>query len=236
MKAKTTLLISIALTAFLLVVVASVVTNVSASNNGSAAPMDDAQIQQIISDREAAYNQVLDEANSRIAELQAELESQPVTPPSAESAPQSAFTPEQALTIAESVIPPGTTPIKAPELVNFEGRAAYELAYPQGNVYIDANNGTVLFNGTITFAPPTINANDAATIASNYLDNDDIYNVKTTTLNGESVYAVKFKNGDVVFVSESGELLLVRLNSSGGGGGGGGEYDDDHEHEDHDDD
>lgn len=233
MKTKTTLLISIALTTFILVVVTSVVTSVSASSKSSAAAPDEAQVQQIIAEREAAYNQVLQEANDRIAELQTQLESQPVVETSSESAPATVISAEEAQSIADGAVPAGSTLLKAPELVDFEGNTAYELSYSQGNVYVDANNGNVLFNGTITYAPPKINQQDAVKIASDYLDNDDVYNVKTSTLNGEMVFVVKFKNGDVVFVSETGQLLLVRLYS--GGGGGGGYDDDDHEYE-HDDD
>ena len=38
--------------------------------------------------------------------------------------------------------------IREPELVLFEGKVAYEVGFTRGVVYVDANDGTVLFNGT----------------------------------------------------------------------------------------
>ncbi len=37
--------------------------------------------------------------------------------------------------------------IREPELVLFEGKVAYEVGLTRGVVYVDANDGTVLFNG-----------------------------------------------------------------------------------------
>jgi hypothetical protein len=62
------------------------------------------------------------------------------------------------------------------------------------------------------------------------LGNPDVYKVELDDLNDQTVYKVKFVNGDVVFVSVYGELQLVRLAAPGSGSGSG--YDDD----DHDDD
>ena len=62
-----------------------------------------------------------------------------------------------------------------------------------------------------------------------------------TMLNGELVFAVTFKNGDVVFVSDTGDLLLVHLGSGSGGQGSNGssggerEREDENEHEGDDD-
>jgi hypothetical protein len=38
--------------------------------------------------------------------------------------------------------------LRAPELVNFQGSVAYEVTLAGGMVYIDANTGAVLYNGT----------------------------------------------------------------------------------------
>jgi hypothetical protein len=37
--------------------------------------------------------------------------------------------------------------IRAPELVRFEGKVAYEIGFTRGVVYVDANTGAVLYNG-----------------------------------------------------------------------------------------
>jgi hypothetical protein len=40
------------------------------------------------------------------------------------------------------------TMIRQPELVRFEGSVAYEVGFTRGVVYVDANSGAVLYNGT----------------------------------------------------------------------------------------
>ena len=45
----------------------------------------------------------------------------------------------------------------APELVNLQGTVAYQVSLNSGIVYVDANNGAVLFNSTIANIAPTIN-------------------------------------------------------------------------------
>ncbi len=59
------------------------------------------------------------------------------------------LTPDQAAAIATSVVPNAKI-VRAPELVNFQGAVAYEVGLNQGNVYVDANSGKVLFNGAST--------------------------------------------------------------------------------------
>lgn len=42
---------------------------------------------------------------------------------------------------------PGATLTRAPELVSFQGMVAYEVVLDRGTVYVDANNGQLLYNG-----------------------------------------------------------------------------------------
>jgi uncharacterized membrane protein YkoI len=235
MKPKTTLLVSIALTAFVLVIVGSVVSSAAARGGNGSTLGSDPQVQQAVLEREAAYNQMLEEANSRIAELQAELDNRQ---DNGAGGAEVNVSPEEAAQIAGDVTASGATLLGDPDLVSFEGTTAYEVPYEEGNIYVAADTGEVLFNGTIVQEPVRITAQDAAQIASNYLKNNKVSKVNMTLLNGELVFAVWFKNGDVVFVSDTGTLLLVRLESSGqgssGGSSGGGEREG--EHSDHEDD
>ncbi len=61
------------------------------------------------------------------------------------------LTPDQAAAIATSVVLKAKI-LRAPELVNFQGAVAYEVGLNQGNVYVDANSGKVLFNSASTNA------------------------------------------------------------------------------------
>ncbi len=56
------------------------------------------------------------------------------------------LSPDQAARIAARVAPSAKL-IAVPELVDFQGTVAYEVVLNQGNVYVDAQSGQVLFNG-----------------------------------------------------------------------------------------
>lgn len=59
------------------------------------------------------------------------------------------LTPQQAARIAQTTAPRARLS-GTPELVNYNGTLAYEVVLDRGTLYVDANNGTVLTNGTTT--------------------------------------------------------------------------------------
>jgi uncharacterized membrane protein YkoI len=248
MKQKTVLIVSIALTAFILVTLGAVVS--SAFGNGLTVPaspdtIEDlpVDLQQTLQEREAAYNQLIEEANAQLQQvvsenqtLQAQLAQQADTTNESSAAVAPAISADAALQIALDTVVSSAVLSAEPELVDFEGSVAYEVPFEQGNLYIDADTGEVLFNGTLALIPIQISGEEAARIAANYLDRTDVYKVEAVDLNGETVYKVKFNSGDVVFVNTSGQLALVRLAPvSGSSNNSGSTYNDDdyaeHEHE-----
>ncbi|HEU5102608.1 MAG TPA: PepSY domain-containing protein [Roseiflexaceae bacterium] len=62
------------------------------------------------------------------------------------SAPGYAVSPESAIAIALGGAP-GAALNRAPELVRFQGVAAYEVLLDRGAVYVDANSGQILYDG-----------------------------------------------------------------------------------------
>jgi uncharacterized membrane protein YgcG len=80
--------------------------------------------------------------------------------------------------------------------------------------------------------PETANVSpqDAASIASKFLNRTDAYSVELAVLQGTQAYKVTFSSGDVVYVGMKGDVLSavpppppsVITSTSGGGGGGGG--------------
>ena len=62
-----------------------------------------------------------------------------------------AITPDKAALVALSNVSGGTL-LQTPELVDFEGSVAYEVLLDSGTLYIDANNGQVLYNSLIVSA------------------------------------------------------------------------------------
>jgi uncharacterized membrane protein YkoI len=147
MSQKTALITAAAIAAFLLVLVGGVFAMVaaptvaaqSASVTTSATAVDVQALQQ----REQQYQQLLAEANQRLQEAYA---TQTVVAPAASNSLY-AVTPDLAVTIALNVAP-GSALLQTPSLVELQSAAAYEVTLDTGLVYVDANSGQVLYNGT----------------------------------------------------------------------------------------
>jgi TolA-binding protein len=237
MKQKPALLISLFLTVFTLVMLSSVIAKAFGGSDTETAPVTSQEQFQPSGDvveLEKAYQDVIDQANQQILDLQSQVEAL-----SAEDAEQAAgaedfLEAEDATNAALEVAISGSELDGDPELVDFEGTIAYEVPFNTGKIYVDAQTGEVLFNGTISLAPAKIDANTAARIASEYMKRTDVYKIDTVVLNGQDVYKVKFSNGDVVYVSEYGQLIMVRL--AGGGGASGEQHNNNDEHENENDD
>jgi uncharacterized protein YpmB len=90
-------------------------------------------------------------------------------------------------------------------------------------------------------ASTSVSAQQAATIAQNFLQRTDAYSIELADYNGVQAFKVTFSSGDIVYVSLSGEVLgtvapEVQVASQPRprekeGGGGGGHESSDHEHE-----
>lgn len=109
---------------------------------------------------------------------------------------------------------------------------------------------------TILDIPLVVTAEEATTIAVNFLGDPNVYSVEVVDYQGAPTYLVTFSSGDLVYVSSTGMVVantkiqpvVVAAASGGNGGNGGGDQssnnngsnnssDDSHEeHEDHDDD
>ncbi len=188
MTQKTAVILSVVLTAFLLVVGGGVVARVSQPDAvaaaapatasaapaattapvTSAAPSSDmaAQVQQIMQQRETQYRQLIDQANQRLTDMNKQLAALQAAQAAQTASTASARTTARAAAAATQPAPPlftlsadaardiavqatnFATMIRAPELVRFEGKVAYEIGFTRGVVYVDANTGAVLFNGT----------------------------------------------------------------------------------------
>lgn len=176
MTQKTMLILSAVLTAFVLVVGGGLIARVSQPEAASAvAPAGappagvppasssttdvTAQVQELMQQREAQYRQLIDQANQRLEAMNQQLAAAqtasapapaPVAPapaPARSAAPQIALSPDAARDIAVQAAN-GATLIRQAELVRFEGKVAYEVGFTRGAIYVDANTGAVLFNGT----------------------------------------------------------------------------------------
>ena len=234
MKQKPALLISLFLTVFTLVMLSSVVAKAFSGGNTDQAPVtvqEQAPQTDGVTEMQKAYQDVIDQANEQIIQLQGQIQAMSEENAAQDPGQPNLIDPQEAVVAAMEVAISGSDLAGDPELVDFEGTVAYEVPFDTGNIYVNAETGEVLFNGTISLAPAKIDANTAARIASDYMNRTDVYKVEIVTLNGQEVYKVKFNNGDVVYVSEYGQLIMVRL---AGGGGASGEHNNNNEHEDDD--
>ena len=172
MTQRNAILTAAVLTSFVLVLIGGVVARVTqASAAAEAAPAVtvpiqttatlDPEVQALIAEREAQYQQALQDANAQLeqayqqqqalAEQLAQQQAQAQPPAQAQTAATYAVSPDMAISTALTVTP-GTVLLREPELVNFQGMVAYEVTLDRGQVYVDANNGQVLYNGAVATA------------------------------------------------------------------------------------
>jgi hypothetical protein len=138
------LMLSAGITAFTLIVAGGAFAGYAQSRSAQNADvitaedvLNDPAVQAVLREREAAYQQMIEEANQRLAELSA-----PAEEAVASEYPVSA---ELAAALGRIALGGGTL-LRQPALVSVNGRAAYELIYDRGQLYIDATSGAILFN------------------------------------------------------------------------------------------
>jgi uncharacterized membrane protein YkoI len=149
MSQRTGLIIAVMLTAFVLVVGGAVVGRITQQEKP---PAETAVVQQLavqqLMERESAYQDLARLANERLQQAYTKLQLQSQTQAQVTATtPAFLFSPEQAANIALQAAP-GAALSSIPELVNFQGIMAYKVTLNTGIMYIDANSGQVLYNGT----------------------------------------------------------------------------------------
>jgi hypothetical protein len=152
MNQRTALVIATVLTAFALFIGGAVAGRIVQPAVNSPAATIPPEVQAGIQQREAAYQEMIRQANERLAQananqlIQVTPTDQPATPlaPSPQIAQLSSI---QAASVAFQVAP-GANLMSMPELVNYQGATAYEVILNMGVVYVDANSGQILYNGT----------------------------------------------------------------------------------------
>src|SRR3990172_5989373 len=141
---KNALLMASALTALILVLVGGVAASLpsdasaqDAQGEEAGAAVDEQALMTIVQEREAAYRELIDQANQLLAET-----------PAVSVAPTFPISADTAVAIVLTTVRGGSLE-KPPELVDYMGAAAYEVSLVQGLVYVDANTGKILANGAI---------------------------------------------------------------------------------------
>jgi uncharacterized membrane protein YgcG len=151
MNAKWTLVFAGGVTAFVLVVIGAVAGRASADNGAptpTATTVDPAVLQQL-DERDAAYRQMIDQANQQLQEAYQKIATLEATQPAPtqESVTQTyPISADLAVGLALNLAP-GSRLVRWPELVDFNGTAAWEVILNSGTMYLDATNAVLLYNG-----------------------------------------------------------------------------------------
>lgn len=220
MKNKS-LIVSIFVTVFLVVVAGGIATSVLAnSQTGTGTKVNAADALKTYQAREAEYQALLAKANSQL-----ELANQQLTQYASSSSSGASdsisnsdlnntypVTKEMAMSVAFQAA--GDYPLSEPELVDYNGTVAYEVKFQNGNIYVDATTGQILFNGISAPSAQSITADKAAQIAVAYLGNSAITDIEVGSYNGSRVYEIKFANGQEVYVSLAGNIVAVQMPST----------------------
>jgi len=177
----------------------------------------EAQYQQLIQDA----NQKLEKANNDLLTMQSQLRQVQQQQPSVQSQAQKAdevatknsaspssttISPEVAGQLAQKVADASQKLQKPPELVNFQGKIAYEALFGKGAIYIDAQDGTILYNGTI---PQQITADQATQIVEDYMNDKNVLQVDLVHIAGQPLYRVILKNGYIAYVDLTGQITHI---------------------------
>jgi uncharacterized membrane protein YkoI len=202
MKQHATLIISVIITAFLLVLIGGVTASLMSSDTSQAEP--------------------------RAAPT---TSSAPDVAPTTSSTPaESAITSDRAALIALDAAV-GARLLHDPELVNFEGSTAYEVPLDQGLVYVDAQTGAILANQASTPTETTstngqISRDQAIEIARSYAGGGTVEEAELEREHGTLAYEVEFTDGSEVYVNATdGQVLYAELSRSRS-------RDDEYEHDD----
>jgi hypothetical protein len=140
MSQKTMIVLAASVTAFILVIAGGVFAGLSgpaaaAESAGAVGP----DVLALWNQREAAYRDLIDQANQRLLAADSSLAATPSGPAASLTAAEAGWLALQAA--------PGAQLTGQPELVLFQGEMAYEVPTTRGLVYIHASTGAVLYNG-----------------------------------------------------------------------------------------
>lgn len=98
-----------------------------------------------------------------------------------------------------------------PEMINFNGFTAYEVRMVDGSMlYINALDGSLLYNSITGSNKPVISQDQALLNAIEYIKYDQVVSIGLTFYNNQNVYLIRFWNGANVYENLAGEIVAVQ--------------------------
>lgn len=147
MNQRVSLILAAVVTGFLLVAVGAIGGRVVTASASEAANAPAADLVSVMQQRDAAYRQMIEQANARL--LQAPAASQPAQP----AQPTYPVTPDQAA--ARAIAFAGGTLVQPPQLVDVQGTIAYEVVLTGGTYYVNATTSGILMSNAQTITIST---------------------------------------------------------------------------------
>jgi hypothetical protein len=233
MRQKTILIASILISLF---IIGGVIGFIRAANNTNTNALSP-EMQAQIATREAAYNDLIAQANDQIQTLNEQV--------SALQDGKEFVNGQQTISVDEAVAAAQQSAATddylqgVPQLASFEGKTVYSVNFTSGTVYVDAFSGEVLYSSI----PVKIDSQQAVQIAADYLQVNDTSraNVQSVVIDGAEFYKVTLGNY-VVYIDAYGNITKVQVvqytsTSSSSSGSSSSHESGEREHEDeHDDD
>ncbi len=236
MKTRVALFLSALITTFVLVLVGSVVSRLSqpapaalaatadALSSPPAPALADATVAAPTPDQSAAYQQMLDEARTRLDQANQQLtdayasQSTPIVVPIPAPAAQPAAPPSQsAAPVAQPAAPPASNPSPV--------QPAAPAVAPAGPAAEPDEPGEHPEEPVAPAAPDLISADQAVAVAVAYLGDPAVERVELEHESNTLVYEVRFASGSRVYVDAyQGVVVYARVEQPKGGDG---EHDDD---------
>ena len=201
MRQKTILIASILISLFIIGGVIGFIRAANNTNTNEVSPEMQAQI----ATREAAYNDLIAQANDQIQTLNEQV--------NALQNGKEIVNGQQTISVDEAVAAAQQSAASddylqgVPELASFEGQTVYSVNFTSGTVYVDAFSGEVLYSSI----PVKIDNQQAVQIAADYLQIGDTSraNVQTVVIDGAEFYKVSL-GSYVVYIDAYGNITKVQ--------------------------
>ncbi len=217
MNKKGVFILSIVLTAFLLTAAGGIARIVLAKTPvsqpaGVTGQYTGADVQQALDQQAAIYQEAIAQANRQLEQANQEIKrlSDQVNSfiTASEAVPAYPVSADQALQVALTFTGDQVTLAKDPELVSYNSRAAYEVSFDKGVMYIDAQTAEVLFNNVVI----PISEQKAREIAMQYMLSNQVIEVQSAPFQGMQVFKIRFSSNYVVYIDQaSGQIVAVEV-------------------------
>jgi TolA-binding protein len=227
---------SIILTLFIL---GGIIGVTRAASNDQTGDEISPELYEQIEAREAAYNDLINEANQQIEDLNSQVAA--LQDGSSIISGEETITAQEAVNFARESLNEDDYLLDIPQLATYQDQTIFTVNFTSGTVYVNAFNGEIVFSNV----PQKIDEQQAIAIAAEYLGISDqtSANVQSVELEGSSFFKVNISSY-VVYIDAYGNITKVQSiqyaspstsSSSSSSNHDDHHDDDDDEHEDDDD-